>query len=310
MKRNVFLSMVMLLISAMLCSSAAFAEFSASRDMMTAEEINIPLVEVPTTMVEAEVQADENGAATVTVASGDLLNAVNTVNDEGIVRITVTAAGTEGAERVTAVQPKEALQAVVDQTNAELCIESAVGQVTLLNAVLRSVVDTAEDDDVSIAVSTRPSVHGQPLLDSKVDAAAAQIASTSVAEVSITSGNTAITELNGGFVTVSLPVGDTFQEGMRYKVYQAGANGGAQTLEGWCVMVNGQLRVEFESGGPGIFIVLPDAIGGDAATESTHMVASPLASRAVAEAGAPALFASMQQWRSTALKQLLHLLGV
>lgn len=308
MKRTISLSMAVLLISAAVCSPAARAENSANRDMITAEDVQIPLVEAPDTVVEAAVQEGRDGTATATASSGDLLSAVDAVNNEGAVRITVTAAGTEDAAAVTAVQPREALRAVVGQTNAELCIESAVGRVTLLNAVLASVVDDAGGDDVSITLRALTSAQIQALLDGRVDADAAQIAAGSGIEVSITSGGTAITDLGGGLITVSLPVGDAFQEGMRYNVYQPDANGGVRTFVGRCVMAGGRLWVEFECGGPGIFIVLPDPIGSDAAAESPHMVPSPLADRAAA--GAPAPLASVQQWCGRAVKQLLHLLGV
>lgn len=301
MKRNVSLSIVTLLMLALLCSSAALADSSISRERVRIQNLSVPLVEAPATLIEAEAQADRSGGAAVTVASSDLLAAVNTVNEEGTVRITVTAEG--AGDSVTAEYPGDALQTVVDQTSAELSLDTAAGQVTLPHAVLASVVEAAEGGNVIIAVSTQASA--RTLLDGRADVDAAQIAAGSAIEVSIASGSTAVTELDGGLATVSVPVGGGFQEGMSYHVYRAGASGGVQTLVGRCVMADGQLRVELESGSLGAFVAVPDAVG-EAVTASPNMVLSPLAG----DAETPTLFVSVRQWCDTAVKQLLQAFGL
>lgn len=309
MKRKFPLFMAMLLTLSLLCS-VAFAAPSPGRGEIDINDPDVPLVELPTTPVAVEATVDESGAATVEVSASELLAAVDTVNSEGTMRVTVTATGADSASKVTAVLPKEALKAVAERTSAELQVETAAGQVTLPNAVLASVVQAAGGDSVSVVVSAQTSAQAQTLLSGKVDVGAAQIAAGSVVEVSITSGNSTITELSGGSATVALPVGSgNFQEGMSYTVYQVDANGNVQALVGQCVLVNGQLRVVLNVSSLGTFVVLPDAVANSTAAVSHDVVVSPLASR-VAEPEAPTLFASVQQWCDNAVKQLLQLFGL
>lgn len=310
MKRKLPLFMAMLLTMALLCS-VAFAAPSPGRGEIDIDDPDVPLVELPTTPVEVEAAVDESGAATVEVSASDLLAAVDAVNSEGTMRVSVTAKGADNASKVTAVLPKEALKAVAEQTSAELQVESAAGQVTLPNAVLASVVEAAGGDSVSVVVSAQTSAQAQTLLNGKVDVDAAKISAGSVVEVSITSGSTAVTELSGGSATVALPVGSgDFQEGMSYTVYQVDADGNVHALVGQCMMVNGQLRVVLNVNRLGTFVVLPDAVANSTAVVSHNVVVSPLASYAAAEPEEPTLFASVQQWCDTAVKTFLQLFGL
>lgn len=310
MKRKFPLFMAMLLTLSLLCS-VAFAAPSPGRGEVEIDDPDVPLVELPTTPVEVEATVDESGAATVEVSASDLLAAVDAVNSEGTMRVTVTAKGADDASKVTAVLPKEALKAVAEQTSAGLQVDSAVGQVTLPNAVLASVVEAAGGDSVSVVVSAQTSAQAETLLSGKVDVDAAQIAAGSVVEVSITSGDSTITELSGGSATVTLPVGSgDFQEGMSYTVYQVAADGTVQALVGRCMMVNGQLRVVLTVSSLGTFVVLPETAADNTVAVNYDVVVSPLASRVAAEPEAPTLFASVQQWCDTAVKTILHLFGL
>lgn len=303
MRRKVSLSMAMLLIAALLCSTVALADRSADQGIVDDDDINVPPVEVPSAVIPVEARVEEDGTAVAEVTSGDLLAAVNKVREEGAVRITVPIAGGESAGGAAATFPKDALQAIVDQTSAELRVESAAGQVTLPHDALASVIEAAGGDSVRVTVSAQ----GQ---SPDSGAGAAQDVPDAVIEVSITSGNAAVTELSRGLATISMPVGEAFQEGTSHNVYRTGANGGGQTLVGRCVVADGQPRVELESGSLGTFAAQPGVVAGDTAPAASNMVLSPLAARAEAGSGAFPLFASVRQWCDTAVKRLLQLLGV
>lgn len=310
MKQKFPLFMATFLTMTLLYSVALAARSPALEDANT-DTASVPPVEILVTSIGVEADVDESGAATVEVSSGDLLSAMEEINSEGSVRLSVRAEGADNASKVTTVLPKEALKAVAEQTNAELQVESAAGQVTLPNAVLASVVEDASGDSVRIVVSAQTSAHAQALLDGKVAVDAAQIAAGSVAEVNSTSGSTALTELNGGSATIALPVGSgDFQEGMSYTVYQAGIDGSVNAFVGQCMMVDDQLRVVLTADRLGSFVALPEAAANSTAVESYNMVMSPLASRTAVEAEAPTLFAAVRQWCDTALKQLLQLFGL
>lgn len=309
MKRKFPLFMAMLLTMALLCS-VAFAAPSPGREEIEIEDPDVPLVELPTTSVEAEAAVDDTGAATVEVSADTLLAAVETVSAEGTMRISVTATGADNASTVTAVLPTEALRAVAEQTSAELQVETAAGQVTLPNAVLAQVVEAAGGADVRIVVSVQDAGQGKALLDGKVDVDAARIEAAAVAKVSIISGDTVVSSWDGDSITLALPVSGDFQEGESYTVYQVDADGNVQALVGQCVLVNGQLRVVLSVNSLGTFVVLPEAVVSNTVAVVPSMAASPLASRAAAEPEAPTLFAAVQQWCDTAVRQFLQLFGL
>lgn len=310
MKRKLPLFVATFLMMALLCS-VAFADRSPALEDADVDDASVPPVEILVTPIEVEAAVDENGAAIVEVSSSDLFAAMETANSEGSVRVSVRAKGADNASKVTTVLPKEALKAIAEQTNAELQVESATGQMTMPNAVLTSVVENASGDSVRIVVSTQSSAYAQALLDGKVAVDAAQIAAGSVAEVSSTSGSTAITELSGGSATIALPVGSgDFQEDMSYTIYQAGPDDSVHTFVGQCMMVDDQLRVVLTADRLGTFVVLPEAVASSTAAEGYNMVMSPLASGAAAEAEASTLSAAVRQWCDTALMQLLQLFGL
>lgn len=310
MKRKFPLFTAMILTMALLCGSAAFAAPSPGRDNIEIADPDVPLVELPVTPVEVRATVDENGAATVEVPAKDLLAAVDTVNSEGAMRIAVAVTDAGDASRVTTVLPKEALQAVAEQTTAELQVDTAAGQVTLTNAVLTSVVEAAGGEDVSVVVSAQTPAQAQPLLDGKVDVDTARLEAGAIVEVSITSGDMVISAWEGDSATLALPVGSgDFQEGLSYAVYQVDADGSVHALVGQCVMVNGQLRVVLGVNSLGTFVVLPGAVADSNAAVDCTVVTSPLASRA-AQPEEPTLFASVQQWCDVAVMQLLRLFGL
>lgn len=313
MKRKFPLLMAMLLLVSLMCAPMAYAvEAPSPGGEIEIDDPDTPLVDLPTTPVEVEATVGQDGGATVEVKTDDLLAAIETVNTEGTMRITVTATGTENTSKVTAVLPTEALKAVAQQTSAELQIESGAGQVTLPNAVVALVVEAAGGEDVSIVVAAQDTAQAQALLDGKVDVSASLIEAGAVVEVSITSGDTAVTSWEGGSAIVALPVSGngSFQAGESYTVYQVDADGNVHSFVGRCVMVNGQLRVVLSVNSLGTFVVLPETAENVAMAADPTMVESPLASRAAAPEAAPGLFASVQNWCDAAVKGLLQLFGL
>lgn len=302
MRRKISRFLAMSLTAALLCSSAVLAAPSPGRGEIEIDDLEVPLVEIPAATVEAEAAADEDGAATVTVAAGELLAAAAAVKEEGAVRITVAAAGGEQAAKVTVVLPKEALRAAADQTGAELCIESAAGHVTLPSAALACIIAAAGGSDVSIAVEAQSAERGAALLAGKVDPALLEAGA--VAEVRITSGDAVISDWEGGGAVLDLPVrGEQFRAGMQYAAHRVSPAGEVQTLAGLCVDGDGKLWVRLIVDGLGTFAVLPEAAAGGAAAENAGMVMSPLAGRE-ANPRAAAPMAAVQRWCDTAVRQI------
>lgn len=308
MKKKFPRFLAMSLIAALLCSSVVFAAPSPGREDIEIDDPDVPLVEIPTTTVETEAAVSEDGTATVTVTADELLAAAAAVNEEGSVRITVTAAGAEDAAKVTAVLPKEALRAVAGQTDADLHVDTAAGQVTLPNAALASIAEAAGGSDVSVAVETQSAERGAVLLEGKVDVDPALVEAGTVVEVSVTSGDAVISSWEGGAATLDLPVSsEQFQAGMQYTTHRVTPTGEVQTLVGVCMEVNGKLCIRLIVDGLGTFVVLPEAAADAAvAAAGTGMVMSPLASR-TAEHQAADPMAAVQQWCDTAVRQMFAL---
>lgn len=305
MKRKLSLFLAMLLTISLLCSTA-FEDRSPSHEDVDPGDVNLPPVDILTTYIEDRVSIDGNGSATVRVASRDLMASVKAVKERGFVRVSVDVKDADDASSMTIVLPKEGLKAVAEQTNADLKVESAVGQVTLSNATLTSVVEAADGDDVSIVVGTQDSSRAQTLLDGRVSVDAGQIAASSVAEVSATSGGTAITKLSGCSATVALPVDSgNFQEGKSYIAYQADADGSVHTLVGQCKRADGRLQVSLPVKRLGTFMVTSKAVANS--TVSCDEFMSPLARSAAAEAESPSLFAAVQKWCDAAVTWFLRM---
>lgn len=291
MKRKFPLLLVVLLLLSAVYTPVAYAAPgglpSAERndEEIDIDENDVPLIELPTADIAAEVTVDENGTAAVALSAEQILGAVESVVSGDAVRITVTAtSGAENVNTVSAAMPTEALQAVVEQTDAEMEVVTDVGRMTLPNAAIASIVEKAGGEDVTFNMTRKAVELGKELLEEVLgtveDIAEERILNGSVTEIDILSGGENITSWDGGAVTLTLPIGSgLFEQGKGYRVIQISADKSRTEHTGRCVMGAKGLHVEISITHLSTFVVLADAVEEDMGAEPTSMVASPLAAR-------------------------------
>ncbi|MBD5153405.1 MAG: S-layer homology domain-containing protein, partial [Oscillibacter sp.] len=124
---------------------------------------------------------------------------------------------------------------------------------------LSGIVRTARGSDVTITTSVLNSYEAERLLEGE-ELEEEQLTSSSVTEVTISSGRTAITSWGGRSITLSLPVDSrNFEARERYTVYQISENGGIEEHTGRCVRSGGALFVEVDVTHLSTFVVVPTA---------------------------------------------------
>lgn len=293
MKRKLPLLLVVLMLLSMAYAPAVYAAPSAERndDEINIDDDDVPLIELPAVDVAAEVTVDQNGTAAVTVGAEQILEAVGSVVSGDAVRIMVTATAASNpanngaaVNAVSAAVPKEALKAVVDQTDAEMDVITDVGRIILPNAAIASIVEKAGGDNVTFNMSQKPVDLGRELLQktlgtaTAIDIAEELIQGGSVTEINILSGDTSIVSWEGGAATLDLPIGSgQFELGKGYRVIQINADGTVTEHIGRCVMDADGLHVELSVTQLGTFVVLAEAVEEDMGSAPVPMIASPLA---------------------------------
>ena len=267
------------------CAAAGLPSAERSDEEIEINEEDVPLIEFPTADIAAEVTVDETGSAAAALSAEQLLGAVASVLSGDAVRITVTAAsGGENVSAVSAAVPKTALQAVAEQTDAEVEVVTDIGRMTLTNAAIASIVEKAGGEDVTFSMSQRPAELGMELLSEVLgageDISEARIQSGSVTEIDILSGGERITSWDGGAAALHLPVGSgLFEQNKGYRVIQISADKSRTEHVGRCVMGDKGLHVEISITHLSTFVVLADAVEEDMGAEPVLMAMSPLAAR-------------------------------
>lgn len=277
------------LILAMLMATVAYAAPSPERDddddddddsptvetPVTPEvdigEEDVPLVEVPSVEVSAPVSVKE-GQATVKVDTKQIANAVKAIAKGEATRVKVDAKAAPNATSLIVALAKEAIKAVVDGA-AEIQVTGSVGQMTLPNAILSSVMAAAGGKDVNVSMKALPVEQGVDLVGGDVDAE--RVLGGSVTEIDITAGGDSV-QWDGDTATVFLPTGSAkFEEGQNYTVHQIEKSGNRNVLSGQCAKVDGKLRVVTSVQSLGTFVVLAGSEGASASADPTA-VRSPL----------------------------------
>lgn len=291
MKRKLPLLLVMLMLLSMVYLPAASAMLSPQRNdnEIDIDDDDVPLIELPTAEVVAEVIVDKSGTADVKVEAAKLLEAVESVVSGDAVQIVVAATAASNpandgtaVSAVKAVMPKEALKAVAEQTDVEVAVVTDVGQMTLPHAALASIVGKAGDEDVTFTMSKKSVDTGKELLQevlgSAMDIPEDRIQGGSITEVDILSGGENITSWDGGAVTLELPIGaGEFEQDKGYRVIQISADKSETEHIGRCVADDMGLHVEISITHLSTFVVLAGAVEEDMGPESVPMVQSPLA---------------------------------
>lgn len=124
-----------------------------SNSQASIQSDDIPLLELPTAEISMEALANSSGEAVMQVSAEQMMEAVESVVSGDAVSITIAANGADGASSVSAAIPREALAAAAERTNAEMSVVSELGQVTLSHTAIASIVEQAEDEDITVAMT-------------------------------------------------------------------------------------------------------------------------------------------------------------
>lgn len=313
MKRKLPLLLVMLMLLSLMCAPVAYAAPgglpSAGRvdDEIDIDDDDVPLVELPTAKVEAEATVTEDGTADVKVSEEQIRNAIESVTKGDAARISIAAKSTaeSGTSAVKTAVPKQALAAVVEQTDAELEIVTDAGELTLPKAALSAILEKAGGEDVTFKMERKAPEAAKEQLQAALGATMSGITEESlqggsVTEINVLSGDKSI-DWGGGEVALELPIGSgQYEAGKGYRIIQINADGTVTEYTGRCVMgSDGQLHLEISVTQPGTFVVLAGAVEEDmGGTSPVPMVASPLA--AAGNVGSSSGGSSMPMWFAVA----------
>lgn len=189
--------------------------------------------------ITPEIKPDKNGSAKVTVTETQMKDAIAAVKTGSSSAIVIAPKVTGEAVKVAVDVPTQSLKDVVKNTNASLEVQTGLGSVSIPNHVLDMVAQQAGGSTVTITVASK---NPEEL---KAQISASQLEDAVAAEVTITSGNKALTSFDGKFLTITVPVtGTAFVAGETYKVMVLGAGGAEEMISGTCVNQNRKLSVQ------------------------------------------------------------------
>jgi hypothetical protein len=140
-----------------------------------------------------------DGAASAAVSASDMTTAIaDTLKNEGTT-IVIAPEITGTVKKVNVNLPKASLSSVASDTDADLKVETPVGNMTIPNGVLASIVSQASGSTVTVSLE---SVNKETALNR---AQKETVGENPVYDVSILSGSQRISSFDGGSITVSLP---------------------------------------------------------------------------------------------------------
>ncbi|HML37203.1 MAG TPA: S-layer homology domain-containing protein [Bacillota bacterium] len=138
------------------------------------------------------------GVASVSIKASDMTGAITDAKKNSSKTIVIAPEITGTAKKVSVELPKSSLSSVASDTDADLMVQTPVGNVTIPNSVLPSVVSQAAGSEVIISIEA---VDSSALTENQQKT----VGSGLVYDVSILSGGKKITNFSGGSITVSLP---------------------------------------------------------------------------------------------------------
>ena len=199
-----------------------------------------------------------NGTASAAVTEEELNAAVDAAIKDRLSTILIAPVGTERADSLSVDLPTTSLYDAA-RNGIGVTVESTTGSVVVPGDALSGIVRTARGSDVTITTSVLNSYEAERLLEGE-ELEEEQLTSSSVTEVTISSGRTAITSWGGRSITLSLPVDSrNFEARERYTVYQISENGSIEEHTGRCVRSGGALFVEVDVTHLSTFVVVPTA---------------------------------------------------
>ena len=197
-----------------------------------------------------------NGTASAAVTEEELNAAVDAAIKDRLSTILIAPVGTERADSLSVDLPTTSLYDAA-RNGIGVTVESTTGSVVVPGDALSGIVRTARGSDVTITTSVLNSYEAERLLEGE-ELEEEQLTSSSVTEVTISSGRTAITSWGGRSITLSLPVDSrNFEARERYTVYQISENGSIEEHTGRCVRSGGALFVEVDVTHLSTFVVVP-----------------------------------------------------
>ena len=139
-----------------------------------------------------------NGTAAASVSGSDMSSAISDAKKNNSTAIIIEPAISGTAKKVSVELPKVSVSSIGSDTDADLKIETPVGNVTIPNDVLASVVSQANGDAISIMVE---SVEVKTLTAEQQEL----VGNGAVFDISIMSGDKPISSFGGKSITISLP---------------------------------------------------------------------------------------------------------
>ena len=146
---------------------------------------------------------------------------------------------------------------ILDGTKAGLTVQSDLGHVELPQDTMEAISETTQDGELTITLAAGTVDEAGKLLAGQEDVTEEALTNCSVTEVTLTSGSTEITSLDGTRMRIALPVdGEVFEDGGSYVVYQITDGGQVEKLSGKCITKDGARFVEVTAAAPGTFVAV------------------------------------------------------
>ena len=138
------------------------------------------------------------GNAAVSINASDLNDAIGSAEEENSGSIVIVPVITGTATKVTVTLPKTSLSSIAADTDCDLTVETPVGNVTLPNDTLASIVSQASGSTVMVSLETVDTT----LLTEEQKSA---VGDKPIYDISIYSDSTQISSFGSGSITISLP---------------------------------------------------------------------------------------------------------
>lgn len=208
-------------------------------------------------MLEPEAKVDKDGNATVSVSSKDINTAIETADENGAESIIIAPQVEGDVGSLSVTLPKGSVGDIMDGTKAGLTVQSDLGHVELPQDTMEAISETTQDGELTITLAAGTVEEAMKLLAGQEDVTEEALKNCSVTEVTLTSGSTEITSLDGTRMRIALPVdGEIFEDGGSYVVYQITDGGQVEKLSGKCITKDGARFVEVTAAAPGTFVAV------------------------------------------------------
>lgn len=201
------------------------------------------------TEVKTETTVSGN-TAKVTTSEKNITNAISNAEKNNNSSIVISSSDTKNATDITLEISANSVKEIADNGGLSLSVETKSGNVDLSKEVLNAIAkQSGNNEKLNIAIKTKS-------VDEIADISNDEIQNAIVVEVTISSGDTNISEFDGHSLSVEIPAdGKKHEEGKTYKVYIISSDGSVETTYGECVESNGQLYVSVQTNHLSSFVV-------------------------------------------------------